>query len=208
MQHHARFVKRPSRGVTETKNGRSGLRGAGEKVLWVPGSGNKRFEKLAHAAEREVLLEIAAASSSDKHVAVGRGGLGAAEQTGFAYPRRSLEHGEPTRTLNGAVEHRGDGDLLGVAFEEFGVTPRGVRCHRAERRRGPRSSGSDPEDFVTAIPDYVFMSSQPPETPEAEIPEETLVSNNTEISTEKKAAELLASFGLLFDTPAKSNKEL
>ncbi len=47
------------------------------------------------------------------------------------------------------------------------------------------------------------MSSQPPETPEAEIQEPAPVHDTTEISTEAKAAELLAGMGLLFDTGVK-----
>ena len=111
--------------VADSARGRSGglehragqRRRSRQPALLVTRRGlvEQRFEELAHDAEREARLELAAACAQDP-CAVGQR-MRFAQQAGLAQPAGGLEHDQRAGAGAGALERRGEGTLLLAALQ-------------------------------------------------------------------------------------------
>jgi hypothetical protein len=103
-------------GRLEDRAGGSG--GPVEPALACLGIRERRLEELAHDAEGELALELAAARGEHAHVLHlgGRAQLG--EQPALPDPGRTLDQREPAVAVRGVIERSAKRFKLAVALEE------------------------------------------------------------------------------------------
>ena len=121
-------------------------------VVWRRGE-EHGLEQLAHDAERERALQLRPASGERAHALLARQRASGAEEPRLADAAGSRDDEHPARTLARALDRRGDGGKLALAFEELvhhaailnrcGSPHERVGVRRAEpRRSGARGAGS------------------------------------------------------------------